>query len=104
VVTCLARGALGPQTGVFNLTGDGVMTLREIASAMGRRYVALPTRWVQTGLRALERLDLAPYGPEQTLFLEHRPVLSNARLKSEFGLAPRQSSREVFEAYRATRA
>lgn len=104
VAACIVQGALGDQHGIYNLTGDGVMTLREIADAMGRRYVALPTRVVQGALKVLTRFELSPYGPEQTLFLEHRPVLDNAKLKREFGYQPRWTSREVFESYRVSRA
>ncbi len=104
VVECLARGARGDQTGVFNLTGDGVMTLREIAAAMGRRFVALPAGWVERGLKLLHGAKLSPYGPEQVLFLQHRPVLYNQRLKAAFGDLPRRSSREVFARYRESRA
>jgi UDP-glucose 4-epimerase len=104
VVGAIVAGVLSDRTGVYNLTGDGVMTLREIAQGMGRRYVALPERWVRRGLRGLKRFDLAPYGPEQTLFLRWRPVLSNRRLVKDFGYRPRMTSREVFDLYRRSRA
>jgi UDP-glucose 4-epimerase len=103
VAGCVVQGALGDQDGVYNLAGDGVMTLREIAQQMGRRYVALPERLVQGALRTLQRWDMAPYGPEQTLFLKHRPVLDNTRLKHVFGYRPSRTSREVFARYRDSR-
>ena len=86
--------------GVFNLTGDGVMTLREIAGEMGRPFVALPTAVVQRTLSVLQRFGAAPYGPEQTLFLEHRPVLSNTRLKESFGFIPSRTTRQALLDYR----
>jgi UDP-glucose 4-epimerase len=105
VVACLEAGVRDAEKhGTFNLTGDGVMTLREIAVAMKRRYMALPERWIAKGLEVLSARGWAPYGPEQTLFLRHRPVMANQRLKDDFGFMPRKSSREVFEAYRASRA
>ncbi|NOY89799.1 MAG: SDR family oxidoreductase [Deltaproteobacteria bacterium] len=104
VAACIVEGALGGEPGVYNLTGDGVMTLREIAARMGRRYVALPEAVVRGALRALTKFGLSPYGPEQTLFLKYRPVLSNERLKRVFGYRPRQNTRQAFERYRASRA
>ena len=105
VVACLAAGVAAPEkVGIYNLTGDGVMTLREIAAGMGRRYVSLPKQVVARGLRALSARKLVPYGPEQVLFLEHRPVLSNEALKTSFGYRPKRSSREVFALYRDNRA
>ncbi len=103
VVAALVAGVVGEGKGVFNLTGDGVMTLREIAQGMGRRFVQVPEKWVRGGLELLQRFDLAPYGPEQTMFLRWRPVLDNRRLKEEFGFRPKLTSREVFALYRASR-
>jgi UDP-glucose 4-epimerase len=50
-------------------------------------------------LRLLKPLGLSQYGPEQLDFLRYRPVLSNQRLKDEFGYQPRYSSREAFFAF-----
>ena len=104
VVDAICGGVLGDATGTFNLTGHGVMTLREIAAGMGRRYVALPARVVEKGLALLERAELAPYGPEQVAFLRHRPVLDNDKLVHELGFVPQKTTREVFELYRSSRA
>lgn len=104
VVACLVEGARRlDKSGVYNLTGDGVMTLREIARRMGRRYVAVPERLLRKGLEVLSERSLTRYGPEQVLFLRYRPVMANERLKREFGYRPR-ASREVFDVYANARA
>ncbi len=103
VVRCVARGVRGGPAGTFNLTGDGVMTLREIASAMKRRYLPLPEKVLRKTLAVLSERNLTGYGPEQVMFLKHRPVMSNEALKRDFGYRPRKSSREVFAAYRKSR-
>jgi len=100
VVGALLAGAHGNGEGLFNLTGDGVMTLREIAKAVDRPFVALPTRVVAGALGLLSQLHLTKYSAEQTLFLLHRPVLDNHRLKTVFGYTPQKNSRQVFELYR----
>jgi UDP-glucose 4-epimerase len=99
VVACIALGVEERREGLYNLAGDGVLTLRDIAARTGKRYVALPASAIRLGLRVLRRLGLGRYGPEQVAFLEHRPVLGNERLKREFGYTPQLSSREVFEIY-----
>ncbi len=99
VVECLVRGVTGPQTGVFNLAGDGAMTPKEIAKALGKPFVPVPASVLRTALSVLKKLGKSPYGPEQLKFLQYRPVLSNRRLKSEFGYEPRFTSREAFERY-----
>lgn len=99
VVTCLERGVCDPSlTGTYNLAGDGAMSLSEIARALKKPYLALPAALVRGGLSVLSRLGVAPYGPEQVLFLMHRPVLDNRRLREDFGFTP-TPSREVFALY-----
>jgi UDP-glucose 4-epimerase len=99
VAACIELGVEERREGIYNLAGDGVLTLRDIAAKIGKPYVPLPARAVRLGLGALRRLGLSRYGPEQVAFLEHRPVLSNQRLKREFGYTPHLSSLEAFELY-----
>lgn len=97
VVGAILRGVHAGGTGIFNLAGDGTLTLQEMAAVMRKPYVALPPRVVAAALRVLRWLRLTQYGPEQVDFLRYRPVLSNRRLKDEFGYVPRKTTREVFE-------
>lgn len=102
VVTCLERGVREPDlVGIYNLAGSGTMTLADIANALAKPYLALPAETIRTGLAMLDKLHLSPYGPEQVLFLQHRPVLDNRRLVTELGFTPK-STREVFELWRTT--
>jgi len=95
-VACLRRGIETDAVGVYNLAGDGAMSLRSIADAMGKRYVALPAGVVGAALALMKRLGVTQYGPEQVNFLRYRPVLSNRRLKEEFGYTPQKTSEETF--------
>ncbi len=98
VVTAIARGVAEGWTGIYNLAGEGVMTLREIAHRLRKPFVGLPEAALRRGISALRALDATQYGPEQTAFLAHRPVLSAQKLRDERGLRLRPS-REVFEAW-----
>lgn len=100
VVRCLAAAVRGDATGVYNLTGDGVMTLAEIAAALGKRYVALPTRVVARALAVMHARGWSQYGPEQVDFLRYRPVMSNRRLAVELGFRPSKTTREVLALYK----
>ena len=73
------------------------MTLVEIAEAIDKRVVSLPAWLIRGVLGVLHPLGLAQYGPEQVDFLRYRPVLSNERLRNEFGYKLRKSSREAFD-------
>jgi len=99
VVACIIKGIREERTGIYNLAGDGVMTVKDLARYTGKRYVALPSFLIRGALRLLQPLGLSQYGPEQVDFLRYRPVLSNEKLKSEFGYVPRLTTREVFERY-----
>jgi UDP-glucose 4-epimerase len=103
VVGAILRGVHEGGTGIFNLAGDGTLGLREMAARLRKPYVALPAALVAAALWLGQRLSLTQYGPEQVGFLRHRPVLSNRRLKEEFGYVPRKTTREVFELFAEAR-
>ncbi|VXC75258.1 UDP-glucose 4-epimerase [Pseudomonas sp. 9AZ] len=99
VVDIICRGLRQQSAGIFNLAGDGALSLKEIAELLGKPYRPLPAWLIRAALRVLKPLGLSPYGPEQVDFLRYRPVLSNRRLKQDFGFSPRYSSREAFLAF-----
>lgn len=99
VVGCLVRAISGGPPGIYNVAGDGTMTMDEIAAAMGKRPRHLPPGLLRVALAVLKPLGLSRYGPEQVGFLQYRPVLDNTRLKTVFGYVPRKTSREAFEVW-----
>ena len=99
VIDIICCGLRERREGIFNLAGDGALSLREIAALLGKPYRALPAWLVRAALSLLKPLGLSQYGPEQLDFLRYRPVLSNNRLKQDFGFSPRYSSREAFLAF-----
>jgi UDP-glucose 4-epimerase len=104
VVAIIVRAVEGAPAGIFNVAGDGALTIHEIAARLGKRCLVLPAWLLQGALAVLKPLRLTQYGPEQLDFLRYRPVLLNTRLKTVFGYTPRYSSSEVFEIYRKARA
>lgn len=99
VVGCLQQAIVSDKTGIFNVAGDGVLTIHEIAARLGKRCLVLPPELLRFALRVLKALGLTQYGPEQMDFLRYRPVLDNTRLKTEFGYLPRLTSAQVFDLY-----
>lgn len=100
VVGCLVRAVDSPVTGIFNVAGDGALTIDEIAALLGKRVLRVPAWLLQGALRMLRPLGLTRYGPEQVDFLRYRPVLDNTRLKEVFGYRPAMTSREALLAWR----
>jgi UDP-glucose 4-epimerase len=96
LVAVLAHGVAHGVTGVFNVAGSGALTMREIGALLGKPVLAVPAGVLRAALWAGRRLGVARYGPEQVRFLQHRPVLSNAKLLREFGVPLRKTAREAF--------
>ncbi len=103
LVACLVDAVFSDKVGVYNQAGDGALTPREIARLLNKPYVALPGSLVKAMLWTLKRLGLTENGPERVAFLRYRPVLSNRRLKEEYGYTPELTSREAFELYARAR-
>ncbi|MFO1224026.1 MAG: SDR family oxidoreductase [Burkholderiaceae bacterium] len=97
VIGAIEHALDGAPPGVYNVAGDGALTIREIAARMGKRCRVLPPWLLLAALWLGKRLGLTQYGPEQLRFLRYRPVLANQRLKSVFGYRPRKTSAEVFD-------
>lgn len=99
VVAALAKAVNETRDGVFNLAGDGTLSLREIANLLGKRFLPLPPALLKTALWIFKTLRLTNLGPEHVKFIQYRPVLANEKLKSEFGYAPQYDAAAVFQRY-----
>ncbi len=98
VVGAILKGiAEENSAGIYNVAGDGILTMKEMAGIMGKPYVAVPPGLIKGALWVMKKLGVTQYGPEQVNFLQYRPVLSNRRLKEMFGYTPQKTTREVFQ-------
>ncbi|WP_028643004.1 SDR family oxidoreductase [Nocardioides sp. URHA0020] len=103
VVAVIQQAVTGSVTGVFNVAGDGALPITEIAALLEKPVLTIPEPVLRAALAVGSRLGLTAYGPEQTIFLQYRPVLDNTRLKTVFGYTPSRTSREAFDEWRASR-
>lgn len=94
------RAATEGPTGIYNVAGDGWLSIGDLAEAMGKPVLRLPAWTLKAALGIANPLGLSPYGPEQVCFLQYRPVLDNGRLKREFGYTPELTSAEVFDLWK----
>ena len=92
----LARGATDGPSGIFNVCGDGAMSVHELARELDKPVMRLPAWLLKTALAVARPLGLTRYGPEQVRFLQYRPVLDNSALKTVFGYQPELSSAQTF--------
>jgi UDP-glucose 4-epimerase len=103
VVGAILHAIRTGRAGIYNVAGDGALTIHEIAARMGKSCRVLPPALLQAALWLGRALGLTQYGPEQLRFLRYRPVLDNRRLKDDFGYHPRKNSAEVFDFWWAAR-
>lgn len=104
VVAALVQAVRHPKPGTYNLAGDGTLSLREIAKLNNKPFIAIPPAILKSALWLLHLLRVTKLGPGHAKFIQYRPVLSNEKLKAEFGFTPRYNALEVFERYRDGRA
>lgn len=104
VAAVVVEGVVHRRTGTYNVAGEGVMTMRDIAAVEGRPLVRVPAAALRRALAVTSRVGVGRYGPEQVRFLLHRPVLDNARLRRDFPGLPSRTTREAYEVFRSGRA
>jgi UDP-glucose 4-epimerase len=90
------QGVLESRSGIFNLAGDGALTIREVATMLDKTLLTLPASLLRAALWIGNRLGLTRYQPAQVNFLRYRPALNNRRLKEDFGYQPQMDSRQTF--------
>ncbi len=96
VLNAIESGLARNSTGIFNMAGDGALGIDEIGAILGKPVLHVPAAVIVAALAVGKFLRLTRYGPEQVNFLRYRPVLSNRRLKEEFGYQPAKSSEDTF--------
>lgn len=99
LLNILFKGAMENKEGIYNIAGDDIISLKEIAKIIGKRYIEIHPAIIKLALKIAKPLKLSRYGPEQVKFLQYRPVLANDKMKSEFGFIPQKSSKEAFLHY-----
>ena len=77
VAAAMARAATDGPPGIYNVAGDGKVTVREIAARLGKPLLTVPAGVLAFALRVGRMLRLTVHGPEQVGFLRYRPVLAN---------------------------
>jgi UDP-glucose 4-epimerase len=97
VVEAVSGLLLGRHPGQFNLSPEGLMTLRECAEVLGTPIRRMPL-WAYRALaKLLWRLRLSEAPPGQIDFALYPWILSNEKIKATLGWTPKHTSRETFE-------
>ncbi len=98
VVDAISGLLLGGHGGAFNVTADGLISLRECGEVAGLPIRRMPKRVFAGMARALWAARASEAPPGQIRFTEHPWVASNEKVKQTLGWQPKYTSRETLEA------
>ncbi len=99
LLAIIEQGVRESVVGIFNVAGDGVMTMADIGAVLHKPVLTLPAWLIQAALAIGKSLGLTRYGPAQVKFLRYRPVLDNHKLKTQFAFTPQKTSAQTFDWY-----
>jgi UDP-glucose 4-epimerase len=93
----LRRATVEDHPGIYNVAGDGVLSLSQAIRRAGRvefpvipPLVGLVGRWVRRG-------GFADFSPEQIRLLTHGRAIDTTRLRRQFAFEPRFTTEATFE-------
>ncbi|MQA60813.1 MAG: NAD-dependent epimerase/dehydratase family protein [Actinophytocola sp.] len=90
--------------GVYNVSGEGVLTLTQAIRRAGRVELPVPGPVLPTLAPLLRGANLVDFSRDQVRLLNYGRVVDTTKLKQEFGYTPRWSTREAFDDYVQGRA
>jgi UDP-glucose 4-epimerase len=104
VASAIVAAALGHgRPGAYNLAGDGVVSLSEVANALGGRGVRVPHSAVTLASRGLTRLPRVPALAEWVHVGRTSVVMDTAKAKRDLGWQPTYTSAQTLAALAGAR-
>lgn len=102
VATAIALAATAPAPqGVYNIAGDGVVTVADVARALGGRPVRVPAVAATAASAAISRVPRVPSMLEWLHTARTSMVMDTTKAKTQLGWRPLHSSAETLEALAA---
>jgi nucleoside-diphosphate-sugar epimerase len=87
----------GPP-GAYNITGDGILTGRELVRELGLTPVPVPAGLVRTAARAVASVPFIPPVAEWAEAASHPAIMDASKAKRVLGWTPRYTSLEALRA------
>lgn len=99
VATAIALAATAPAPpGVYNIAGDGVVTVADVARALGGRPVRVPAVAATAASAAISRVPGVPAMLEWLHTARTSMVMDTTKAKTQLGWRPLHSSAETLDA------
>lgn len=80
------------RNGAVNITGEGTISMRDIAHIMGLPLFTVPERALHSGIRAAFKLGVSELAPSEIGGLLYMPIVDTARLRDEWNFTCQWSS------------
>jgi nucleoside-diphosphate-sugar epimerase len=99
VAAAIALAATAPAPpGIYNIAGDGVVTVADVAKALGGRPVRVPAVAATAASAAISRVPFMPSMLEWLHTARTSMVMDTTKAKTQLGWRPLHSSAETLEA------
>lgn len=99
VAAAIALAATAPAPpGIYNIAGDGVVTVADVAKALGGRPVRVPAVAATAASAAISRVPFVPSMLEWLHTARTSMVMDTTKAKTQLGWRPLHSSAETLEA------
>lgn len=99
VAEAIALAATGAgEPGVYNIAGDGVVTLPEVARATGTRTLPVPAESARAASAIIARLPLTPAAAEWIHTARTPMIMDTSRARTVLGWRPRYSAADTLAA------
>jgi UDP-glucose 4-epimerase len=93
----LAATSAAPP-GAYNIAGDGVLSMSDVADALGARPVRVPRVTVSAASEVVSRLPFVPSALEWLHIGRTSVVMDTTRARTELGWTPKHSAAETLSA------
>jgi len=95
----IRRATVGDHPGMFNIAGDGIISLNQAARRAGRLTVPLPASSAGVVGAMIRRMGLADFSPEQVRFLTYGRGIDTTRMREVFAFEPQHTTPETFDSF-----
>ncbi len=95
----IRRATVEDHPGIFNVAGEGVLSLGQAIRRAGRVPLPILSPLVGQVGAWVRRAGLADFSPEQVRLLAYGRVVDTTRLKEEFRFTPRYSTLAAFDEF-----
>jgi len=85
----------GELTGPVNITGEGTLTMRDIAEIVGRPLIKVPERALRRAIAAAWKAGFSELQPAEIGALLYMPIVDTTRLREEWGFTCAWTSRDA---------